>query len=206
MRQSEFDLLQPRLNRFVRANFGRLPGHDLEDVCQQAWETLWRHRDVEGKPVSNAFPFLCQAARWGALALMRAGRRCQPVPDIPDGPGPIEATPEATVDRLISQRQLEEFIDDMPPAERGLAQMVIEGCDLETVEEKIGLTGAELLELWDRTRSLLLDRALKEKGNPVRRALLDANGDGRLKSEMRIRLDRAAANDPTLCLELAASL
>lgn len=206
MSESEFHLLQPRLLRFTRVNFPSLSSQDCEDVCQQAWETLFRRCEVEAKPVPNAFPFLCQACRWGALSILRAGRRCRPVPEIPEETAPVETRPEEAVDRLLSERHLDRFLEAMPAEERELAHLVIEDSDRPTVEEKLGITGEQLVELWDDTFTMIIERALGERGNPVRRALLEANGADRLDPRTRMRLDRAAANDPTLCLDLASSL
>jgi hypothetical protein len=206
MQRNEYDVLQLRLARFLRRNFHRLGAQDIEDVCQQSWETLYRHRDVEGRSVPNAFPFLCQAARWSGLSLMRAGRRCQPVPEIPEPPGPAEETPEAFADRVFSERQLVALLDDMDPDQQELTRLVLAEEPRPLVEEKLGISGNELVDMWARTRSELLDRALSQKGSPVRRAMLVANGEDRLSAELRVTLDGAAAGDPGLCLELVASL
>lgn len=204
---NEYDVMQPGLERFLRRNFHRLGGQDIEDVSQQAWLTLHRHREVEGKPVAKPFPFLCQAGRWAALALMRAERRCQPVPEIPEGQGPVEATPEVVVERILSERHMAEFLRHVPAKERELAELVIAGEPRERVEEKLGVSRPELEDLWDDTCARIISKALAQPGsNPLRQAILRANLEDRLDTFKRTALDRAAAANPDLCLELAASL
>lgn len=201
----EYQHLQPCLRRFVRKSFPGLCASDVDDVCQQAWEALYRYRS-KGKKVENPLSFLCQGARWAGYRLMRNRRKSQLLSDIDDHSLPLAEGPATELEQELAELRVSDLLQRLPETEREIVASLLAGKNRSTICEQLELTRSDFDRLWGSAQERLLQCGLAAGDSGLREELIKANGRERLTNQVRCLLDRAAASDPALCAELAQAL